>query len=446
MCCKGNSPAIALFVALGAAAFGQVSISYDKLDGADPGFVDVPGHLVIVDVYIDVAPTDAWTVAGISGHTENSALLQYQAGGALLSPGAGQRYVTFVSAPHPRNATARFTDGGVSLVGGLCVGGVTATATNLNAAWFALPPPSQGSPSVDGYITRLALDISGTPFTAAQCGVYDPADPPFGVPLFIADHCGTGMVAATLDAPGPVSLPWAVYAVEWDLRGRFDEYDDNSDAPEGPFFAEFIADVRFENLEVIFGELLQNDTDFYAFRISDPARFSATTMHGAAADTQLFLFDADGRAVVFSDNANGQIQQSLITPQFVPNAGMYYLAVSGYNRDPYNPQNLPIWTDTPREGERPPNGQGVNNPFLAGWSGNTQAAGNYEIYLTGVTTLCSADVNSDGMIDLADLATQLSNFGAANGARFNQGNIDGDSDVDIDDLAGLLARFGSSCL
>ena len=94
---------------------------------------------------------------------------------------------------------------------------------------------------------------------------------------------------------------------------------------------------------------------------------------------------------------------------------------------------------------RPPNGQGANNPFLAGWSGATNAGGNYAIYLTGATTLCDGDVDGNGYVELADLALLLTNYGRVNGARVNQGNMDGDADVDLDDLAGLLSRFGASC-
>lgn len=59
------------------------------------------------------------------------------------------------------------------------------------------------------------------------------------------------------------------------------------------------------------------------------------------------------------------------------------------------------------------------------------------------TPNCPGDVNGDGAVDLADLATLLSNFGGTGGAA--AGDIDGDGDIDLADLATLLANFGGTC-
>jgi len=53
------------------------------------------------------------------------------------------------------------------------------------------------------------------------------------------------------------------------------------------------------------------------------------------------------------------------------------------------------------------------------------------------------DLDGDGDVDLADLATLLSNYGLDEGATYEQGDIDGDGDVDLADLATLLAHYGS---
>lgn len=58
---------------------------------------------------------------------------------------------------------------------------------------------------------------------------------------------------------------------------------------------------------------------------------------------------------------------------------------------------------------------------------------------------CPGDVDGDRDIDLTDLSTLLSNFGAASGQTRTQGDLDGDGDVDLSDLAQLLANFGGSC-
>ena len=58
---------------------------------------------------------------------------------------------------------------------------------------------------------------------------------------------------------------------------------------------------------------------------------------------------------------------------------------------------------------------------------------------------CLGDVNSDGVINISDLAQLLGNYGMTSGASFEQGDLDDDGDVDISDLAALLGVYGQSC-
>jgi hypothetical protein len=58
---------------------------------------------------------------------------------------------------------------------------------------------------------------------------------------------------------------------------------------------------------------------------------------------------------------------------------------------------------------------------------------------------CPGDVNGDGVVDLLDLATLLSNFGRMGDILLSEGNLDQDDDVDIADLAELLGNFGNAC-
>lgn len=64
-----------------------------------------------------------------------------------------------------------------------------------------------------------------------------------------------------------------------------------------------------------------------------------------------------------------------------------------------------------------------------------------------ILTICdrAADVNCDGRVELADLATLLTNFGTAGGASHAQGDLNGDGAVNLTDLAILLGVFGQSC-
>jgi plastocyanin len=58
---------------------------------------------------------------------------------------------------------------------------------------------------------------------------------------------------------------------------------------------------------------------------------------------------------------------------------------------------------------------------------------------------CDEDLNSDGRVDLSDLATLLSNFGRTDNPGPANGDIDGSGAVDLTDLAMLLSAFGVAC-
>ncbi len=58
------------------------------------------------------------------------------------------------------------------------------------------------------------------------------------------------------------------------------------------------------------------------------------------------------------------------------------------------------------------------------------------------------DLNSDGIIDLGDLAVLLANYGTTSGATYEDGDLEpegGDGDVDLSDLAAMLAIYGATC-
>ena len=55
------------------------------------------------------------------------------------------------------------------------------------------------------------------------------------------------------------------------------------------------------------------------------------------------------------------------------------------------------------------------------------------------------DLDGDSAVQLADLATLLAHFGAAQGVSYADGDINSDGAVTLDDLATLLAFFGRSC-
>jgi aminopeptidase N len=92
------------------------------------------------------------------------------------------------------------------------------------------------------------------------------------------------------------------------------------------------------------------------------------------------------------------------------------VALDGEISDPGNPGSLP-------SGEGLPGGDAV--------------------FVLSVT--CTGDLDSDGDVDLSDLAALLSNYGMTGGAAYEDGDLDGDGDVDLEDLSALLVNYGSGC-
>lgn len=58
---------------------------------------------------------------------------------------------------------------------------------------------------------------------------------------------------------------------------------------------------------------------------------------------------------------------------------------------------------------------------------------------------CPGDLNGDNVVNLADLAQLLGNYGMTSGASYQDGDLDGDGDVDLSDLAELLGLYGTTC-
>jgi len=124
------------------------------------------------------------------------------------------------------------------------------------------------------------------------------------------------------------------------------------------------------------------DADMYMINIDGPAGFSATTVGGTTADTQLWLFDLSGIGITFNDDSVGLA--STITSTFVPAAGMYFLAVTQYDLDAYSFGGLELWLDGPFGTERAPDGPGAASP-IDHWFGSGGTATSYSITLTGAS-------------------------------------------------------------
>jgi hypothetical protein len=210
----------------------------------------------------------------------------------------------------------------------------------------------------------------------------------------------------------------------------------------------------YGTLARIEGTLSWGDTDMYAINICDRASFSATTVGGSSVDTRLWLFDSLGRGITANDDEpSGNTAQSTITGVWVPANGLYYLAVTAYDRYPLDPAGNRIWLESTGEtSERVPDGPGAPYP-LTSWTG-AYPGGGYRMMLTGACFAqprCgSADFNCDGSIGTdADIAAffQCLAGSCPGGSCPSTADFDGDgasgTDADVEAFFRVLA--GGPC-
>jgi hypothetical protein len=134
------------------------------------------------------------------------------------------------------------------------------------------------------------------------------------------------------------------------------------------------------------------DADMYRIHLSVPSAFSATTVGTVGnpglqlQNSQLFLFNEDGFGVYGRDDNPGTPRTTLPagSPLGPLLPGDYFLAISGFDRDPMSAGGE-IFPDTPNNIVHGPTGPGGTQP-VSGWTGLAAALasrGNYRIDLTG---------------------------------------------------------------
>ncbi|MBI3847427.1 MAG: HYR domain-containing protein, partial [Planctomycetes bacterium] len=209
---------------MASAASASVTTTVDILDAGD-GIANLPpSNVVVADVLVDVSDDDTWTASGVAGLAMNGATLRYgtsldpnnPVGPILTNPGTGQRFVTFFSKPRGRDADGRYTNGAAAAAGKYSPTGPTPVATTgeINVAFFASPPETAMSPSVDGAIFRVALDLPAG-VTNSQVLLYTGSAPAGATVLFAsAGSMGDiGTVSASFDVPTVSGLDWGLYII-----------------------------------------------------------------------------------------------------------------------------------------------------------------------------------------------------------------------------------------
>jgi hypothetical protein len=143
------------------------------------------------------------------------------------------------------------------------------------------------------------------------------------------------------------------------------------------------------------------DSDLYRICLSTGASFSASTVGGtlpASLDTQLFLFDEQGYGVYANDDWPNASHGSMLPAnhRFSPaTGGVYYLAVSQFNRDPQSSLGE-IFPDT-YSGTAYPDGVVDASGFgsgetLSSWDGLARGnTGTYRVTLTGTAACAPPD-------------------------------------------------------
>jgi len=165
-----------------------------------------------------------------------------------------------------------------------------------------------------------------------------------------------------------------------------------------------------EQLESISGRLSSaSDVDLYQIYLTGEGTFSATTIDGSNADTQLFLFDGDGLGVYGNgNNSECNCLQSTLPAgdPLTPTApGIYYLGVNVFGVNPVSSSGEIFTAATSTGNLSEPTDAGGALP-LVGWE-NVQAndLGDYTIALTGVSAASATFIEEIGN-------TEISNSGA----------------------------------
>ncbi|OYT71807.1 MAG: hypothetical protein CFK49_11100 [Armatimonadetes bacterium JP3_11] len=174
---------------------------------------------------------------------------------------------------------------------------------------------------------------------------------------------------------------WTLLASTALIMGAQAQWTEVGDAGDLPETAQATGTNTTTPLPSISGALSADDVDMFAIYIADPATFQAATNSTTTNfDSQLWLFDVNGNGIVHDDDSAGGLRSRISNANnCIPGPGIYYIAISRYNRDARNCDDAAMWTSASNACAVPGRGR------VASWSGST-AAGSYEIVLTGAFT------------------------------------------------------------
>jgi hypothetical protein len=176
-------------------------------------------------------------------------------------------------------------------------------------------------------------------------------------------------------------LLWSFLALTALTATALAQWTEQGDAGDLPETAQATGTDTNTPLSSISGALAADDVDMFAIYIADPSAFRAETNTTTTDfDSQLWLFDVNGNGIVHDDDSAGSLRSRITNANnCIPGPGIYYIAISRWNRDPRDCDDNAIWTGTA-------NACAVaGRSRVASWTGST-SAGTYQIVLQGAFT------------------------------------------------------------
>lgn len=189
--------------------------------------------------------------------------------------------------------------------------------------------------------------------------------------------------------------------------------------------------------------------DMFVIKIVDPVTSFSACLDPAMTgfDTQIWLFRFDTESGVIANDddiatggpfscmgsmSNDGSGFAVTTP------GLYYLAISGFDSDPFSIPGR-IFDQATRTETSGADGPGGSTPIVT-WVPPIGATGRYAIDVTGVVFIdCPADFDHNGYVDFQDLLRILTAWGPCAGC---PEDLDGGGDVDVRDVVRLLGLWG----
>ena len=164
-----------------------------------------------------------------------------------------------------------------------------------------------------------------------------------------------------------------------------------------------------------------SDADLYAFTITTPGAFSASTVNtsSAAQDTALFLFSATGTAIATNDDASGMSFDSALPAGNALYAnlavGTYYLGISESGNEPTNSASQLLFAGYPGGDTTAVRGAatGLNPTTLSTFNSNefdTTTSGAYQVDLTGSATSAVPEPSTWATVALGSVAAAAAAF------------------------------------